>query len=127
MKVSASAPNAGGSSGWARSACRSLLASPTHNTSSKPITNSGHNAPANTATNNGHGSGSSQKAGPRQEKTGSAINALIEEVTALKAVQRDAFARTNQLLSAIKRHRSQSRKVQSTLASLRQLQQVSDG
>lgn len=52
------------------------------------------------------------------------LAALIEEVEALKDALRDAFSRSHKLVSAIKRQRKHSRLMQSTLASLRQLQHI---
>jgi hypothetical protein len=51
-------------------------------------------------------------------------DALLEEAQALYGVLREALGRVNQLMTAIKLERRQRRLVQSTLASLRQLQQV---
>jgi hypothetical protein len=55
---------------------------------------------------------------------GNGVGDLIQEAEALKVVLRDAFNRTHKLIVGIKRHRKHSRIVQTTLASLRQLQQV---
>ena len=52
------------------------------------------------------------------------IGDLILEAEALKTVLRDAFTRTHKLVVGLRRHRKHSRIVQSTLASLRQLQKV---
>jgi hypothetical protein len=51
-------------------------------------------------------------------------DALLEEAQALCLVLREALGRLNQLTAAIKAERRQRRLVQSTLASLRQLQQL---
>jgi hypothetical protein len=51
-------------------------------------------------------------------------DALLEEAQALYGVLREALGRVNHLMTAIKLERRQRRLVQSTLASLRQLQQI---
>jgi len=48
----------------------------------------------------------------------------LVEAEALKALLRDAYTRTNQLLLAIKRQKKQAHAVRATLASLRQLQHL---
>ncbi len=53
-----------------------------------------------------------------------AFGSVIGEVQALKDVLRDAYGRVNGLVVALKRQRKQSKLVQSTLASLKQLQQI---
>jgi hypothetical protein len=55
---------------------------------------------------------------------GMGLGALIEEAQALRAALHDAYGRTARLVAALKRHRRQSRLVQTTLASLKQLQQL---
>lgn len=52
------------------------------------------------------------------------INALIAEAEALKEALRAVYGRSDRLLVALKRHRKQSKLVQTTLASLRQLQSI---
>jgi hypothetical protein len=52
------------------------------------------------------------------------IDALIEETLALHANLRDALARTNRLILALKQHRKQNRLMRAALTSIRQLQQV---
>ena len=76
---------------------------------------------------NGNANGSHEANGSADgngEGKTSGITALISEAEALKAMLRDAYARTNQLLVAIKRHRKQADAVRTTLASLRQLQHI---
>ena len=59
------------------------------------------------------------------EKTNATgLDALLAEAEALKTSLQDAYARTNQLLLAIKRHKKQAQAVRATLASLRQLQHL---
>ena len=55
---------------------------------------------------------------------GIGLDALLAEAEALKTSLRDAYARTNQLLLAIRRHKRQAHAVRATLASLRQLQHI---
>ena len=60
----------------------------------------------------------------REKANGSVVHDLLEEAAALKDVLRDAFTRTHRLVAGLQRHKKQSRVVQSTLASLRQLQDL---
>jgi len=55
---------------------------------------------------------------------GTGLGALIAEAQSLKEVLHDAYGRTARLVAALKRHKRQSRLMASTLASLRQLQQI---
>ena len=52
------------------------------------------------------------------------LAALVDEAEALQDDLRRAYTRTHHLLAAIKKHRRQNQLVQSTLTSLRQLQQI---
>ena len=52
------------------------------------------------------------------------VAALIEQAETVKTSLSTALAETKQLVSALKKHRQQSKALQSTLASLRQLQSV---
>ena len=79
-----------------------------------------------TPPDNGHGNGPTA---PRRDSaaedptpTGMSLGALIEEAQALKDVLHDAYGRTAHLVAALRRHHKQSKLVQNTLASLRQLQ-----
>jgi hypothetical protein len=63
------------------------------------------------------------KAVTRKAPSGT-LAALVTEGEALKDVLRQAYTRTHQLLSAIKKYRRQNKVVQSTLASLRQLKSI---
>ena len=49
---------------------------------------------------------------------------LIEDAESLKTSLRDSLSKTNELIAGLKRHRKQSKAVQSTLNSLRQLQSL---
>lgn len=86
-----------------------------------PSTN-GHSA----ANGNGAFNGEPVKAVRSAPTPGSSSgsNALINETLALKAMLREAYTRTNQLLAALKKQKKQSQAVQATLASLRQLQHI---
>ena len=50
------------------------------------------------------------------------VEALIEQAEAVKTSLRETLTNTSELISALKKHRKQSRLMKSTLASLRQLQ-----
>jgi hypothetical protein len=74
---------------------------------------------------NGHPTESDSSAngnGQHQEKVG--FNALLEETQSIQNGLRDLLLRTNHLMAGLKSYRRQAKTVQSTLASLRQLQQV---
>ena len=49
---------------------------------------------------------------------------VIEQAEAVKASLREAASKTGQLIAALKRHRKQAKVVQSTLAALKQLQNI---
>ena len=55
---------------------------------------------------------------------GTGLGGLIEEAQALQEALRAAHGRAGRLLAALRRQRKQSRLMASTLASLRQLQQL---
>jgi hypothetical protein len=65
---------------------------------------------------------------PRNNRTvndnNAGVEALIEQAEAVKTSLRDTLNRTTELITALKKHRKQSRIVRSTLASLRQLQAI---
>ena len=85
----------------------------------KPLIESG----AKAASENGASHAKSN--GITKEKTGrSGISALIAEAEALKGILRDAFNRSRQLISAIRRHKKQAHAVQATLESLASLRQI---
>ncbi len=73
---------------------------------------------------NGHTSAQAADGTESSDKTGISIGALIAEAQALRDATREVYARTGRLLTALQRHRRQSRLVASTLQSLRQLQQI---
>ena len=50
------------------------------------------------------------------------IAALIDQAETMKASMREALAQTTELVRALKRHRKRAKIVESTLASLRELQ-----
>ncbi len=52
------------------------------------------------------------------------VEVLIEQAEAVKTSLRETLTNTSELISALKKHRKQSRLVRSTLASLRQLQSI---
>jgi hypothetical protein len=49
---------------------------------------------------------------------------VVEQAEAVKASLREAASKTTQLIAALKRHRKQAKAVQSTLAALKQLQNI---
>ena len=50
------------------------------------------------------------------------MNVVLQQAEATKTSLRDAFSQINRLIGSLKRHRRQSKLVQTTLASLKQLQ-----
>ena len=52
------------------------------------------------------------------------VEALIEQAETVKASLRETLTNTTELISALKKHRKQTKLVRSTLASLRQLQSI---
>ena len=58
------------------------------------------------------------------ERTG--IAAVLAEAEAIKELLRQAYTRTHQLVTGVKRYRKQAQMVKSALGSLRQLQEVAD-
>jgi hypothetical protein len=80
----------------------------------------GNGSPAGHATN-GHAKTNGQARNGTARKTGQDIDGLIRQAEALRSAQRDNLVKTNELLKALKRHRRQSRALQNTIASLRQL------
>jgi len=79
---------------------------------------------------NGHTNGNGQAKTNGQARNGTArkpgqdIDGLIRQAEALRTSLRDTFLKNNELLKSLKRHRRQSRAVQNTLASLRQLKSI---
>jgi hypothetical protein len=61
---------------------------------------------------------------PVPPANGDAVVSVIEEAEALQGLLPAALTRTTRLLAALKQQRKQHRLVASTLANLRQLQQV---
>ena len=94
------------------------------------------NYPATSTNGNGHTNGQARDHGHAADQSSSndmatasndhaASNAtVLEQAHALRSVLRDALSKTNELVSSIKRHKRQSRLVENTLASLRQLQSI---
>ena len=52
------------------------------------------------------------------------FNAILQQAETAKTSLHDAFAQINHLISSLKRHRRQSKLMQTTLASLKQLQNL---
>ena len=62
-----------------------------------------------------NGSGNGESAG---------VTALVEQGESVKTSLRETLSKTTELIAALKRHRKQSKIVDSTLASLRQLKAI---
>ena len=76
---------------------------------------------------NGQAADQSQSNGSAAETNDHAATSsatVLEQAHALRGVLRDALTKTNELVLSIKRHKRKSRLVESTLASLRQLQTI---
>ena len=87
---------------------------------SESVTNSNGNTASNGhGQTNGHAKASGQAHNIKASHQD--IGALIEQTQALRTSLRDTLIKTNQLLKGLKVHRRQSRAVQNTLASLKQL------
>lgn len=76
------------------------------------------------ANDNGQSNGTSEHADSTGGPASSSLGALIVEAQALRDYLHDGHARASRLCVSLKRHRKQSKLVASTLASLRQLQQI---
>ncbi len=92
---------------------------------------------ATSASGNGHTSGHAHGHGQAahavetnstaHEANGQAADTnrtVLEQAQSLRGALRDALTKTNELVASIRRHKRQSRLVESTLASLRQLQSI---
>ncbi len=80
-------------------------------------------APIVTETN-GESNGSTDGATNGQQHAKGSFNALLEEGQSIQNSLRDLLLRTNRLMVGLKAYRRHAKTMQSTLASLRQLQQV---
>ncbi len=79
------------------------------------------------STSNGNGreeSNGHAQAASTNKADDQGIEVLIEKAEAVKASLRDSLSKTGELISALKRHRKQSKAVQTALVSLRRLQTV---
>ena len=79
---------------------------------------------ARSANGAAHAHGAAEHANDATATPSTGLGALIAEAHALRDYLHDGYARAAKLFVALKRHRKQSKLVQSTLASLRQLQQI---
>ena len=79
-------------------------------------TNGTASANGNAAKSNGHARKTTSGKGGQQD-----IGGLIQQAESLRTSLRDTLLKTNALVKGLKQHRRQSRAVQNTLASLRQL------
>jgi hypothetical protein len=79
-----------------------------------------------TTTNGGsNGNGTPHhKATTEQPENAQGSGTIIAEAQALKEVLRASYQQASRLIAALKRQRKQSKLVQSTIASLRHLQQI---
>ena len=72
---------------------------------------------------NGHSANGEHTNENGQHKAGS-FGVLLEEAQSLQNTLRDMLLRTNQLITGLKQYHRQTKTMRSTLASLRQLQQL---
>jgi hypothetical protein len=82
---------------------------------------------ANSSSNgheNGHLAAAPADGTEATDKAGISIGSLIAEAQSLRDATREVYGRAGRLVTALQRHRRQSRLVASTLQSLRQLQQI---
>lgn len=79
--------------------------------------------PSRSSNRNGHDA-REQKTVSSSENGKVSVGSLYAEAQVLRDLLRDAYGRANGLMRAIKRHRQQSKLVQSTLATLKQLQHI---
>jgi len=78
-----------------------------------------------TTNGNGHAKTNGRTQTPATAKSDEqSYEALIEQAEAVRTSLRDSLSQTGELISALKRHRKQSKAVATTLASLRKLQGV---
>jgi hypothetical protein len=84
---------------------------------SDPVTNPNGNAASNgNSQSNGHAKANGQtKVNSQARKPGQDIDSLIRQVEALRQAQRDAAAKTHELLKGRKRHRRQTRAFQNAI------------
>ena len=83
--------------------------------------------PRSTTDGNGRsktGSRTTSQAATNDKADEQGIEVLIEQAEAVKVSLRESLSKTTELISALKRHKKQSKLVQSTLQSLRRLQTV---
>jgi hypothetical protein len=92
---------------------------------SEPTTNqngNGHAQPNGHASTNGHATKTNGQVRKSTPKAGQQdLAGLIQQAEILRTALRDSLVKTNELLKGLKRHRRQSRALQNTIASLRQL------
>lgn len=85
----------------------------------EPVTNPSGNGHPQT---NGHARNKGRAERTTARKAGQQdVAGLIQQAESLRAALRETLVKTNELLKGLKAHRRQSRAVQNTLASLRQL------
>jgi hypothetical protein len=88
-----------------------------------PMSTPSSNGHAN-GRDNGHAAETRTDAAETTDKVGVSIGTLIAEAQSLRDETREVYGRAGRLLTALQRHRRQSRLVAGTLQSLRQLQQI---
>ena len=89
---------------------------------SEPVTNhngNGHTQPSSQVPSNSHAKTNGQAR--RIKASQQDIGALIEQTEALRQSLRDTLLKTIELVKGLKRHRRQSRALETTISSLRQL------
>jgi hypothetical protein len=89
----------------------------------EPATNPNGNAAASgNGQTNGHATKTNGQTRRNTPKVGQQdLAGLIQQAETLRTVLRETLVKTNELLKGLKRHRRQSRALQNTIASLRQL------
>ena len=81
--------------------------------------------PRSTSNGNAQGKANGRTQTPTNDKADEqGIEVLIEQAEAVKVSLRESLSKTGELISALKRHRKQSKAVQTALVSLRRLQAV---
>jgi hypothetical protein len=98
---------------------------PTSNSNGRNHANGERQPTVHAATNgNGQANGATEHLENSAAPTGTSLGALIAEAHAVRDSLHDGYARASRLCVSLKRHRKQSKLVATTLASLRQLQQI---
>jgi len=123
--LSSEAGQANNGSGAGRHPKRQGTTSRMKNSNPQHTSGNGHASANGHASPNGEANGSAHETNDQAYGHAAANTAtVLEQAHALRGVLRDALSKTNDLIGSIKRNKRQSRLVESTLASLRQLQSI---